>query len=188
MFAYCGNSPVSYVDPSGYLFVPYDTLPGWTEDPSENSSPESRQSLGEIEITVLKAKGISVYNGVPVIKLPFGGDVGFSAGVIFLGDGVPANENGISMLKHEYGHVVHLSQIGWESYVTWVIIPSVINYHKGVKYADYYSQPWEYIADKLGGVERANGDAPYVYKPDAKDGARKCWQFTYEYVGVYPNS
>ena len=83
MFAYCGNSPVSYVDPSGYLFVPYDTLPGWTEDPSENSSPESRQSLGEIEITVLKAKGISVYNGVPVIKLPFGGDVGFSAGVIF---------------------------------------------------------------------------------------------------------
>ena len=139
------------------------------------------------ELDVLNAKGISTYKGIPVLKLPFGGNGAFSAGIIFWGSDVGADAESVTLLKHEYGHAVHLSQIGWESYITWVLIPSVVNYYRGVEYDDYYSQPWEYIADMLGGVERMSGSQPYVYTPDSQTSANEYYQTTLDYVGVYSN-
>ena len=154
--------------------------------PCGGGSSESPDQEQQEELAVLNSTGFSLYNNVPVLKLPFGKDIGFSAGIIFLGAGVRADEPGVATLKHEYGHVVHLAQIGWESYIVWVLIPSVYNFHRGVKYKDYYSQPWEYIADILGGVDRSNGSQPYAYAKGARERANKYYQFTFEYVGVYP--
>ena len=182
MFAYCNNNPVLFADATGHALFPCTVFindgNGKISDPPDTENNEALETLSE--------EGFTSYNGVPVIKLPFGGNVGFSAGAIFLGNGVKADAQGVATLMHEYGHVVHLSQIGWESYVIWVLIPSVTNFHRGVPYADYYSQPWEYIADTLGGVERTNGNQPYEYSPNAQQEADEYYQFTLDYVGLYP--
>ena len=182
MFAYCNNNPVLFADTTGYALFPCTVF--INDGSSKAFDPPKPENNEAIE--ALNAEGCTSYNGIPVIKLPFGGNVGFSAGAIFLGNGVKADAQGVATLMHEYGHVVHLSQIGWESYVIWVLIPSVTNYHRGVPYADYYSQPWEYIADMLGGVERANGDQPYEYSSDAQQEAYEYYQFTLNYVGLCP--
>ena len=185
MFTYCSNNPANRIDTSGMASKPIPVCfdSGYDEEEYEPSTKQAN-----VELQVLETEGVSFYNGVPVIRMPFGGNSGFSAGIIFLGDGVKANESGIATLKHEYGHVIHLSQIGWESYLVWVLIPSVINYHQGVPYDTYYSQPWEYIADVLGGVERTNNGQPYIYSGDAQSKAKSYWDLTYEYAGVYPNN
>ena len=51
----------------------------------------------------------------------------------------------------------------------------------GVPYNEYFSQPWEYIADSLGGVQRTNGSGPYVYSANAQDGALQWW-----YLSKFP--
>ena len=176
MFAYCGNNPINRVDYAGERYVEYNgELIGSGKIDLALVYPE--------ELAVLNTTGFSLYNNIPVLKLPFGENVGFSAGMIILGAGLNADENGISTLRHEYGHVVHLSQIGWESYITWVLIPSVTNYWRGVLYVDYYSQPWEYIADKLGNVNRTYNSQPYQYAPYAQERADAYYQFTFNYVG-----
>jgi hypothetical protein len=187
---------VNYSDPAGHAYQGIYSLINYNEHDHtygglrENffTLPEetSVNVANEDESVVLKSKSLSFYKGIPVIRMPFGGNVGFSAGVIFLGPGVTDNGAGIATLKHEYGHVVHLSEIGWESYTVWVLIPSIVNYHRGVGYDEYYSQVWEYIADVLGGVERMNGQQPYAYAPGTQERAIEYYQFTREYVGVYP--
>ena len=188
MFAYCGNNPVIFADYSGTRRFPCNICinDGGTVSVEDANEAEPEQELQE-EFTILNTNGISLYKGVPVVKLPFGGNVGFSAGVIFLGDSVNADAQGVATLKHEYGHAVHLSQIGWESYTALVLIPSIVNFHRGVAYADYYSQPWEYIADMLGGVERTNGNSPYAYSASAQEQGDKYYQLTLEYAKVFPN-
>ena len=79
-------------------------------------------------------------------------DSGFSLGVIVLGN----NVKGKNLVKHEYGHVIQLREIGFENYIDYVAIPSVTCFiltEKGVFPEDiYFSLPWERMADYLGGV------------------------------------
>lgn len=64
--------------------------------------------------------------------------------------GYDSDEN---LVKHEYGHVVHMSQIGVLNYVFKAAVPSVFSYNLNLNNPEYFSQPWEYIADVLGNVE-----------------------------------
>ena len=75
----------------------------------------------------------------------------FSFGAIFVGpNGLKEN-----LIQHEYGHIVHMRIIGTERYIAKVAIPSVTSFwiHKNDESFNYYSQPFEYIADYLGQVD-----------------------------------
>lgn len=58
------------------------------------------------------------------------------------------------MAKHEHGHQIQSLYLG-PLYLIVIGLPSVIGnlLHRKVNF-DYYKQPWEAWADKLGGVER----------------------------------
>ena len=72
-------------------------------------------------------------------------------------------------VKHEYGHYLQLQEIGFAKYTYHVAIPSLEGYWNDVD--NYYSQPWEYGADLLGGVD------PNVrtYTSDAEENYRIYW-------------
>ena len=56
--------------------------------------------------------------------------------------------------KHEIGHQLQSLYLGW-LYLLVIGLPSVIgNLLNRVIDFDYYKQPWEAWADRLGGVER----------------------------------
>ena len=57
-------------------------------------------------------------------------------------------------LKHEKGHQKQSLYLGW-LYLIIIGLPSFIgNIIWRIKPFDYYAQPWERWADKLGGVDR----------------------------------
>ena len=57
-------------------------------------------------------------------------------------------------LRHEQGHQKQSKYLGW-LYLIIIGLPSLIGniLHRFIKF-DYYRQPWEAWADKLGGVNR----------------------------------
>ena len=57
-------------------------------------------------------------------------------------------------LRHERGHQIQSARLGW-LYLPLIGLPSLCGniLHRFVKF-DYYKQPWEKSADKLGGVKR----------------------------------
>ena len=121
---------------------------------------------------------ISFYKGVPVIKVPFMGTDMASFGVIFMGPDADQRRNAIEDVKHEYGHSVHFSQIGIVNYTATVAIPSLIGYFT-VSTENYYSQPWEYIAEILGGVNnRMYDEKPYPYSSYAALNGKIYWGYT----------
>ena len=91
------------------------------------------------------------------------GSNAFTFGMIFMGNDVDSRIDAIDTLRHEYGHAVHFKQIGVFSYTAFVAIPSMIGYWTDVPTEKYYSQPYEYIADVLGGVNRIYRGEPYPY-------------------------
>ncbi len=76
-------------------------------------------------------------------------------------------------LKHEYGHYLHLQQIGLKSYTACVAIPSFIGSKLDLSAESYYSQPWEYIAEVLGEPERS-----FDYWPNSEIYATAYWILT----------
>ena len=181
MFAYCGNSPVSYYDPMGTTFCkvnfsafsPFDTwmvpsvgsCDGGYMAPfhvMNNSESEIVQTADQIhdyvtntsETVVLKAKYVAFYKGVLVIKIPWMESSGLSMGVIFLGSDVTSP----STVRHEYGHTVQMAELGFVNYLVWVGIPSLHFYRETengrYSWDQYYDRPWELIADYYGQVDR----------------------------------
>ncbi len=81
-----------------------------------------------------------------------------SLGIIVIDTDFTYNPTGIRVLNHEYGHYLHLQQIGAISYVSNVMIPSLAGaaldklgiLPDGI----YYSLPWEHIAEQLGNVNQ----------------------------------
>ena len=66
--------------------------------------------------------------------------------------------NGRNTRNHEYGHYLHLRDIGVVKYACKVVLPSLIGAtlsQLDMLDAYYYDLPWEHIADKYGGVSRA---------------------------------
>ena len=155
MFAYCLNNPVNMMDESGNLAKAARNaeLGGGRNLAKANKKiVEFEGIITEDEEEVLEAHGLIVYKGVPVIKSSFLDNNGFSFGVIVLGN----NVKGKNLVKHEYGHVMQLKEIGLSDYVEYVAIPSitcfVLTEINIIPKDIYYSLPWERMADYLGGV------------------------------------
>ena len=81
--------------------------------------------------------------------------------------------NDVKKIKHEYGHFLQLEELGVNSYVQNVFVPSLKGFWSGVAYDDYYSQPWEYGADLYGNVRREN----YTYHEDAEENYKIYWDY-----------
>jgi len=186
MFTYCLNNPVVLTDSSGAAAHIGFSADGKIHDaPWRIGSPGgggwsqdihySQQDYGAVadkfitlsvlkyvfntdEQVVLNAKYLAFYKCAPVIKIKALGGSGASFGLIFLGPNVDAQ-----IVRHEYGHFVHLLIIGVDNYISHVAIPSLHDYWTNVPYDEYYSEPQEYIADILGGVNRTYYGTPYPY-------------------------
>ena len=187
MFAYCLNNPVNGCDPCGFCYHNWDF---WNdcagcggksiEDKWYDFITFCREvyssSLDYVTNTdpqiAVDGGLIAFYKGALVINLPFE-CTAFSYGAIFLGSQYSSNDYGKAMLNHEYGHFLQLQEYGLFSYTSTVAIPSVIC--NILDRADllswtYYSSPWEYEADKFGGVTRSN------YSPWAS-GISSCYSY-----------
>ena len=85
-------------------------------------------------------------------------NMAFSCGIIFMGPKSSAN-----LVRHEYGHIVHMWQIGPGDYITKVAMPSAASFWLNPKNKYYESQPWEYIAEVLGKTKPPqSGYLPYA--------------------------
>ena len=200
MLAYCGNNPVSRADASGHAFVQvdynFDDLPNDLFPDIGGGCAVGLVGAGVVVQTVktvqkainntseavvqqqLKKYGVSFYKGVPVCMtelLPNGS--AFSLGIIVM-DGyykTASASDFSSVLKHEYGHRVHMDQIGVPAYLATVAVPSLasaaLSYVSPFVYNNYESLPWENIAEQLGDV---NG----TYLPGAEAAASVYWAYT----------
>ena len=190
MYIYCGNNPVRRIDITGNWWLEdawdwatdkledaWDWTTGvaedawdWTCNAAETVADTAVAVYDYVtntdEQVVLDAKFLAFYKGVPVIKLPIGTNA-FSFGFIFLGDEVDKREDPIATVQHEYGHSIQFLLLGPVKYTTTVAIPSVIGFLNETD--DYYSQPWEYMADQLGGVKSRS------YTSGARENANIYW-------------
>ena len=184
MFAYCLNNPIRIGDFTGMRAVvvcvaqhlgngggpqpaPVSPIAKFTTKVTEIMKNVVEYVTNDDEQKALDSGPISFYKGAPVVHLPFDVDP-FSVGIIFLGSETQNWDNAVETIQHEYGHSVHLSQIGLSAYLSTVAVPSVIG-HTFVKYDQYYSQPWECIADIFGGVITRTDSygQPYQYSANA---------------------
>ena len=167
MFAYCGNNPISRYDPAGKRY--FEASPYYSSGESNSFSPQPNapaMSAEEVVRQELRTSGHSTYKGAHVftLDLPVEGSA-FSYGVIVMDTALlDATEDCFSdTLNHEYGHYIHMWQVGPAHYTKNVAIPSLItaaisdangnDFQKWV-YDHYFQVPWERIADQLGGVDR----------------------------------
>ena len=108
----------------------------------------------------MDAEYFAFYKGVPYIKADLGNGGAFSFIIVIFDDSYTENNGGIDTVKHEYGHRVHLNQIGVVDYAAKVALPSLIcagltNSGK-IQHKYYHSIPTEYIADWLGKANHKN--------------------------------
>lgn len=102
-------------------------------------------------------------NGITYYLVKHVYDCGISLGNYIFLDSDTIHYYNNAVYNHEYGHSIQ-SKIFGPLYVIFVGIPSVIGnivdriltrYNPNhYKTCHYYDQPWEYWADKLGGVDR----------------------------------
>ena len=107
----------------------------------------------------LEKNSIAFYRGVPVISTDLlSGTSAFSLGVIVLGSGNIGHCDFEKTLNHEYGHSVHLGQIGLRDYFLTTAIPSLLGaalYNENSWISNnYFSLPWERVAAYCGNVNR----------------------------------
>ena len=159
MFAYCGNNPVSRIDPSGERFIDWlkdtwDATCHFFVDTYEYVT-NSDEETARIN---LDNKGFTFYKGVPVFVADWLETAAFSFGIIAIGSGNLNRHDFNETLNHEYGHFVHMSMVGPVDYFVTTAVPSLV--FAGLSNAKvfpseyYYDLPWERTADFLGDVER----------------------------------
>ncbi|MDY0295654.1 MAG: RHS repeat-associated core domain-containing protein, partial [Acholeplasmataceae bacterium] len=157
LYAYCGNNPVMYVDPSGNFVVisPIfikQALKIYTS--IKNVFKKIKEDMNNISVSndseqaVLESNYFSFYKGNLVIRHSMPGTSCAIFGIIFLN----INESNPSTVKHEWGHTQQEKMMGTANYIIYIAIPSLMGYMKNTP--RYYAQPWEHSADILGGVHR----------------------------------
>jgi RHS repeat-associated protein len=184
MFAYCNNNPVNLLDPTGTVCCAifgdnqllhlnmqvYFSRGGGSYASGGISGKGHYISMKEfldtddpeVVFANLDTCGIAYYNGVLVLQVNFGNGGGLSLGIILLDDNYKYDKRGINALNHEYGHRLHMDDIGVVNYLVTTAIPSFLGATlKTLKVTDvhYYSLPWEYVADFYGGVNRPGYEA-----------------------------
>jgi hypothetical protein len=113
------------------------------------------------EEKALQSHYFSIYKGAPVVRWTPDGRTG-SFGALFLDPSLNNEEGAIDTEKHEWGHTVQLKKLGVTKYVAGVMIPSYLSNDN----PDYYSTPWDVMADVHGGVDRTG--TPYEHKKGAE--------------------
>ena len=107
----------------------------------------------EDELKVLKAHYFSSYKNTFVLKI--GKYSGAYLFFIWMGKKVTDAD----LVKHEYGHKLQRKKLGFFKYIGKIFVPSFLCHKlmlkKKLPYS-YYSLPFEYEADILGGVKRKN--------------------------------
>ena len=176
MFAYCNNNPLNNSDSKGSH--PYNINVNMTDsgplDEQNKARIRARKEhnlyYNEDEQKVLDASLFAFYKGRLCIKLPIGENA-FSFGVMFIGNNVGDRRDCINTVRHECGHTVQFGELGVIGYLFNVAIPSVVGYWADLPYTEYFSQPWEYGADKAGGVVNRIGG----YNDDAEANWAAWW-------------
>ena len=157
LYVYCFNNPLMYTDSIG-------NWPEWVEDVYDLFDENVIQPITDFVIDikkditnynpnnqseekVLESEYFSSYNGVFVIRT--NGNRSGSFGIIFLTRETNNRNNPEDVLRHEYGHVIQLEQLGVVNYALCIGLPSWQQWGTG----EYYSKPWEITADLYGGVQ-----------------------------------
>lgn len=105
--------------------------------------------LGFIIIKLCKAERYKQFTGIYTCKLFY---AGVSLGRYIIFDN--RIKLGVNNIRHEMGHQKQSLYLGW-LYLIIIGLPSVIgNLLYRIKRFNYYNQPWEKWADKLGNVKR----------------------------------
>ena len=140
----------------------------------------------------LSANKISFYKGALVLPLDLPGrGTAFSFGIIGIDPyNIPKSDTEfIQLVNHEYGHCLHMMQIGLMDYFITTAIPSLIcaafsdNQKPGLpKWLsdNYYNLPWERIAEHLGGVDDR------THSPESNTIGALYWIFTIIYSILTP--
>ena len=188
MFAYCNNNPVNSCDCSGMC----SCYPGGITDcanyiaglpctgaQSNNNATVEISDKGNYVskkdfenyvqtnfLDYLKvASGDVYYRGAKVVVHNYKRLSSWQfGGTIYLKD--DSGQFNETTLNHEYGHYIQERTLGTVKYTAVIMIPSMITYGIDQVFPmsneDYFSKPWEYSADILGGVTR-----PYPYNDGA---------------------
>ena len=196
-YAYCGNNPVMYADPSGHLagllligiwlycFTPVGSAVTqaavsavsyvgmavasiWDEDIRADMNAIGWNPFNTNENAVLGSSKVSFYKGMPVFRT--NGDRSGTFYAIALKRSADAVE-----LRHERGHGSQAMAMGVLTYLFTVGVPSPAQLGPWAANGNYYSAPWETMADILGGawehsseeIERARAyyNASVVFPP-----------------------
>ena len=163
-------TPVMYVDSSGNFVVISPifikkALKIYTS--IKNVFKKIKEDMNNISVSndsekaVLESNYFSFYKGSLVIRhnIP-----DTTSCAIFHRIFLNKNESEVATVKHEWGHTQQERILGTPLYIIRVVIPSLYGYFN-TPYDEYYSQPWEYSADILGGVNRKG----YAYSISAEE-------------------
>ena len=83
-------------------------------------------------------------------------------GTIFLNHSIDDDtfQDRSDTLNHEYGHILQEKELGTKNYISAVALPSVVynalSRESDILRRNYYNMPWEYDADRRGGVYRSD--------------------------------
>jgi hypothetical protein len=179
MFAYCNNNPVAFADPTGCVLMNvcgFDVTSsqhlmmrdygglytgggggGAYIHHSELISSKVKEDIENFNIfnddpeVALDSNYFSCYKGILVIRTDLKRSGSF--GVIFLTHESNGRDNPADIVRHEYGHVIQLLQLGVINYALCIGIPSAGKWGDDDYYGDYYNKPFEVTADIYGGVQ-----------------------------------
>ena len=182
MFAYCLNNPVVFEDDSGsaaeVCFGYVTKVPDVPIRQGGGGSTNYNGGMSSLPVstTPLKkqltfwemltnsdaqvasdAQYFAFYNGVTYVKISAMDSTAFTFGVVFMGPNSNAD-----LVKHEYGHAIHASQIGIVNYALFAALPSATSFWVYQDNPYYKSQPWERNADIFGKTTPpSNGYIPF---------------------------
>ena len=197
LYAYCGNNPVNYCDPSGHSFLL--TLAILLFTPIGGFLAQAMVSVaGYIFSASWALTDYVVNNGEGAWKdmnsinwNPFNTDEAatLNSSMVSFYKGVPvyripeSSRSGsfgailltkgsvADDLRHERGHNSQLMMMGLVNYGFTVGIPSPLELGPWAKNKKYYYAPWETMADILGGVNQRYG------QPIPQQQIKNAWEY-----------
>ena len=136
----------------------------WDQDVRDDMIRIGCNPFNSDESLVLKSAKVSFYKGQFVIKsnFAFTSHRSFSFGIMFLESSVKDTPYGRDVVRHEWGHFVQLSIIGFSKFALFYGVPSMLS----VSNSYYFSLPWERSANLFGGVSGSNWTNPHTPNSD----------------------